>query len=218
MAHEILSALSVTGLASFTTAGIALPLGQDVVKFGTWATRPSSPYSGQRFFCNDSTDARHDKQEWFWDVLASNWLSTQQHRQEITAIQTACTTFNSGWTVYTSNFDHTHNAGFVELYDIYVMSVNLSYYTGPTYNASNYWVVSINKFDNTAITWGMYAYSYSTWATGRVANRFYPTSIQINTVWTTQYNCISLSITKGLGAPGTLVCYSPVVCFYRRVG
>ena len=199
--------LCVTGLASFTTAGIALPTGQNVVFSGTWAARPASPYDKQRYFCTDSTDAQHYGLEWFWG--GTYWLSSQLFKTDITDRANYAVGVYSGDTLY------AQQGQFNELNSVFTVYIVTSFGILTTFNASNYWTLTLAV--NNAGVWGTVA-SYSTWATSRVINLAYQTSYTLNTIYTpTTAGSIAIHIAKS-GSPGNIQLYNPTTMWYRRVG
>jgi hypothetical protein len=150
---------------------------------------PGSPAAGDLFYRTDRNI------EYSYD--GTRWLTTQLFELPFNydpSLTTNSITVNTAGVVYQyrPNFD----------YDMWVEDYQFSSFISGTFNSSNYWSVSIDRYDesNAATTLG----SVSTWQIGRVINRRYGNKIIIGAaVSPTNGQLFVANFTK-TSAPGAL--------------
>lgn len=94
-----------TSAATFTVNNL---VANGTINAGAWASRPTTPVNGQRYFATDDrTIEPHGQREWFWDAPNNRWLSVTDYRGDLSMVNypSPANVFPSAYAVLSFPFD-----------------------------------------------------------------------------------------------------------------
>lgn len=174
---------------------------------GLWVDRPTAPVQDQQYFATDATR----RIQYFWDVTANNWLSTQLFpvaitpRPDNTLVANSLTTTRNNVLIGT----HPDNTS-----SIFITTIVTNIFVNAINSATNFWTVSFRTRDVSAATTNTYSGDTKLATT---ASRLFPITIAVNAVVTkASFYDIAADFTITL-APGG-ISFDPATLWCRLVG